>query len=141
MCSSDLTMAPTLGGAAAMNIHGKNAFVAGPIGEHIRHLQLLLASGELRELTPDEPLFRAVVGGFGELGVIVQVTLQCKRVHSGLMEVRAEASRTLDDMLDLFEREQAGADYLVGWIDGFAGGASKGRGLVHIARQIGRAHV
>jgi FAD/FMN-containing dehydrogenase len=130
------TMAPTLGGAAAMNIHGKNAFAVGTLGEHIEALQVVLPSGELRELTPAEPLFRAVISGFGELAVIVGVTLHCKRVHSGLMEVSAMATRDLDEMIEVLLREQGAADYLVGWLDGFAAGASLGRGLVHVARQL-----
>ena len=130
------TMAPTLGGAAAMNIHGKNAFAVGTIGEHIAAVQVVLPSGEQRALTPDEPLFRAVIGGFGELAVIVGVTLRCKRVHSGLLEVSAVATDTLDAMIDLLLREQGSADYLVGWLDGFARGSALGRGLVHIARQL-----
>ena len=69
------TMAPTLGGAVAMNIHGKNAYRVGPIGEHVRRLRVLLMDGTERALTPDDPLFSAVVGGFGELAIITEVEL------------------------------------------------------------------
>ncbi|HNI91638.1 MAG TPA: FAD-dependent oxidoreductase, partial [Leptospiraceae bacterium] len=41
------TMMPTLGGALAMNIHGKNNFAVGPIGEHIVEFTFLTPTGEL----------------------------------------------------------------------------------------------
>ena len=37
------TMFPTLGGAAAMNIHGKNNWKAGPIGDHILDFEIFAA--------------------------------------------------------------------------------------------------
>jgi hypothetical protein len=39
-------------------------------------------------------------------------------------------------MLALFEEEKASAEYLVGWVDGFAEGSSLGRGLVHTANYV-----
>ena len=40
------TMRPTLGGCLAMNIHGKNNFRTGPIGEHVLAFEALLPTGE-----------------------------------------------------------------------------------------------
>src|SRR5271169_7038958 len=42
----------TVGGAIACDIHGKNHHSAGSFGNHVRSMQLLLASGEVRELAP-----------------------------------------------------------------------------------------
>lgn len=139
------TMEPTLGGAVAMNIHGKNAYKVGTIGEHVTALKILRVDGTLQEIGPGrEPeLFRAIVGGFGELAVIVEVELQLKHVYSGMLEVQALAAGNLDEMFTIFEQEEAapsatgvGVDYLVGWIDAFASGKSLGRGLIHTARQL-----
>lgn len=127
------TMAPTLGGAAAMNIHGKNAFRAGPIGEHITALKVLLMSGEVRELVPTDPLFRAVISGFGELAVILEVALQLKRVHAGTLQVWAKTAANLDSLFAFFENHAASADYLVAWLDAFATGQGLGRSLIHAA--------
>ena len=44
------TMAVTLGGAAAANVHGKNNWRAGSFGEHMLRFELLLPSGERRLL-------------------------------------------------------------------------------------------
>src|SRR5262249_25038215 len=61
----------SIGGCASANIHGKNNWRVGPIGEHVEELELVLPNGERRRVRPDSDpeLFRAVIGGFGLLGV------------------------------------------------------------------------
>jgi len=128
----------SLGGCVAANVHGKNNWKVGPLGEHVEELDLLLPSGDLRRCSRSaEPeLFRAVVGGFGLLGVVLAVTLRLKKVHSGLLDVTPLAARDLGEMIDVFEARHAEADYLVGWVDAMASGRSLGRGLVHEARYL-----
>lgn len=132
------TMFPTLGGAAAMNIHGKNNFAAGTLGDAIRSFELLLASGELVRASREErpELFHAAIGGFGMLGVFTRLELAAHRVHSGELEVRAVRAPELGFALDWLESERSRCDYLVAWIDGFARGRSLGRGLIHEARYL-----
>lgn len=132
------TMFPTLGGCASMNIHGKNNFRVGTIGEHIMEFEILLPGGDIircsREENPD--LFHAAIGGFGMLGCITTVTLRLKRVYSGLLDVEAVNIKSLRHMFQVFEERMDDADYLVGWIDAFAGGNSLGRGEVHEANYL-----
>ncbi len=132
------TMFPTLGGCLAMNIHGKNNFHAGTIGEHVLDFDLLLPSGDVRHCSPtvESELFEAAIGGFGMLGVITRLRLQLKRVHSGLLDVEPINVRSLEEMFDVFERRVPFADYLVGWIDAFASGAERGRGVIHQANYL-----
>jgi decaprenylphospho-beta-D-ribofuranose 2-oxidase len=127
------TMFPTLGGALGMNIHGKNSFAVGTIGEHVLDCDLLTPAGELLRLSPTEnaDVFRAAIGGAGLLGCFVRVRLKLKRVPGGRLKVSAYAPKNLGEMIALFERDRGEADYLVGWIDGFARGASLGRGIIH----------
>jgi len=47
------TMYTTVGGCLAMNIHGKNNFKAGPIGDHVLSFDILLPSGEIKTATPE----------------------------------------------------------------------------------------
>jgi FAD/FMN-containing dehydrogenase len=133
------TMKPTLGGCLAMNVHGKNNFRAGPIGEHVIELDLLTPAGELvtcsREKNVD--LFAAVIGGMGLLGAITRLKLRLKHVHSGALRVESRSARNLDEMFDLFEDGLPVNDYLVGWVDCFASGKSVGRGIVHVADYLG----
>ncbi len=132
------TMHASVGGCAAMNVHGKNNWRAGPFGEHLVDVELLLPDGELRRLSrTDSPdLFHAAVGGFGMLGCFVSVALHLKRVHSGLLEVEAIPATDLDEMIAIFEERTARADYLVGWVDASARGRGLGRGVVHQANHL-----
>jgi FAD/FMN-containing dehydrogenase len=135
------TMFPTLAGCVAMNIHGKNCFKVGPIGDHVLELDLLTAAGERKTLSRerDPELFRAVIGGLGLLGALTRVKLQLKHVDSGQLRVRPVVVRTLEQMFDAFVERLPHSDYLVGWVDCFAGGPALGRGLVHQANHLSPA--
>ena len=132
------TMYPTLGGAAAMNIHGKNNWKVGPIGDHVREFDLLLPSGEIRvcSRTENTDLFHAAIGGFGMFGVMTRLTLELKKVHSGLLNVEAIGHHNFDELFTIFEERLPLADYLVGWIDCFGDGEGLGRGQVHQANYL-----
>ncbi len=132
------TMYPTLGGALAMNIHGKNHFKQGTLGEHTESFDLLLpATGEIVTCTPgneNRELFYAAVGGFGVLGVFTKIVLRMMPAASGLLHVRQFAAKNLSEMFAVTdERIRRGADYAVGWLDTFAAGDDLGRGLVQDA--------
>lgn len=135
------TMFPTMGGCVAMNIHGKNCFKAGPYGDHVQELDLLTAAGELKTLSRErEPeLFRATIAGLGLLGAVTRVKLSMKKIESGRLKVRPITTPNLNAMFDCFVERMPQSDYLVGWIDCFAGGASLGRGLVHQANYLSAA--
>ncbi len=135
------TMFPTMGGCVAMNIHGKNCFREGPFGDHVLELDLLTASGETKTLSRErEPeLFRAVVAGLGLLGAVTRVKLELKRVESGRLRVHPIRTRNLAEMFDCFVERLPKSDYLVGWLDCFAGGRALGRGLVHQANYLSAA--
>ena len=135
------TMFPTMGGCTAMNIHGKNCFAAGPFGDHVLELDLLTADGTLQTLsrTQAPELFRAVIAGLGLLGAVTRVKMQLKRVESGRLKVRPIQTKTLEAMFDCFVERLPQSDYLVGWVDCFAGGGGLGRGLVHQANHLSGA--
>lgn len=126
------TMYPTLGGALAMNIHGKNAFKAGTLGEHVLEIDVLFPNGTQQTLTPQDELFYSIISSAGLLGVIVRVKLQMKKVESGLLEVRAKSRRNWNEQLAAFEESLESADYMVSWIDAFG----SGRGLFHSANHV-----
>jgi FAD/FMN-containing dehydrogenase len=134
------TMRPTLGGCLAMNIHGKNNFRAGTIGEHVLDFDLVTTDGKIMRCSrSDNPdVFHAAISGLGLLGAIVRIRLQQKHVDSGVMRVRAFSAKSLDGMFEVFEQRLPTADYLVGWIDCIAGGSGLGRGLVHDANHVAR---
>lgn len=132
------TMAPTVGGCLAMNVHGKNNWTRGTIGDHCLELDLMTADGAVRTISREqEPeLFFAVIGGFGQLGVITRARVQLKRVYSGLTEAKAVAAPDLGSLLQQLDDAKDDWEYVVGWLDAFPGGAKLGRGLLHFARHL-----
>lgn len=132
------TMFPTLAGALAMNIHGKNAYRVGTLGDQTLDFDILLADGELRraDRERDSDLFHAAIGGFGMLGCFTRIRLRTQRVHSGELAVTGISTRDLAEMMTYFEASKGAADYLVGWIDCFGAEENLGRGLVHHGRYL-----
>lgn len=127
------TMFPTVGGSLAMNIHGKNNFKEGPIGEHVAEIEVLTTAGEIRKLTPNEPEFYGVISGCGLVGIILRAKLRMKKVASGALRVRGVSCSNWDEQFRAFELARGEADYMVSWIDGFAQRSKAGRGLFHQA--------
>ncbi len=125
------TMFPTLAGALAMNIHGKDNPRAGTLGEHVVDLDVLFPTGELRTLTPDDGLFHAVISSAGLLGIVVRARLRMKRIASGDVRVLATSPQNWDEQFEQFSRFEGDADTLLGWVDGFARGMRAGRGQFH----------
>ena len=128
------TMFPTLAGCLAMNIHGKNNFKAGTIGEHTLEFDLLTPRGDLLRCSREEnaDVFHAVIGGAGLLGAVTRLRMKLKKVESGLLKVEPIPARSFAEMIDRFEERLPVADYLVGWIDAWGGG----RGLIHQANYL-----
>lgn len=135
------TMFATVGGCAAMNVHGKNNWKVGPIGEHIVDFDLLLPTGELRRCSPAEnaDLFSAAIGGFGMLGCFTRITLRAQKVPSGWVRIEPVPVRSFEEMIAVLLERRERADYLVGWVDAFSRGATAGRGLVHHATHVAAA--
>lgn len=133
------TMYPTLGGALAMNIHGKNSFKVGTLGEQVIELDVLFPTGELLTLMPGDELFYAVVSSAGLLGIITRAKLKMKRIHSGNLKVLAVSCANWDEQFAVFNRYEHDADYLVSWIDCFGKGSGVGRGQIHAAWYVNEA--
>jgi decaprenylphospho-beta-D-ribofuranose 2-oxidase len=132
------TMFPTLGGVLAMNIHGKNNFKAGPIGEHVCAFTFLTPNGEELHIgrETDSALFHSIVGSFGLLGCFTSITLKLKKVYSGELDVKVFVADNLHELFEVYDKQIPESDYLVGWIDAFASGKSLGRAVVHQANYL-----
>jgi decaprenylphospho-beta-D-ribofuranose 2-oxidase len=132
------TMYPTLGGVLAMNIHGKNNFKAGPIGEHVLAFDFLAASGEEIhvERETDSNLFHFIIGSFGMFGCFTSITLKLKKVYSGDLDVKVFVAENLHELFQIYDKQIPESDYLVGWIDAFSRGKSLGRSIVHQANYL-----
>ena len=132
------TMRTTLGGCLAANIHGKNNFRMGTIGEHVIEFNALLPTGAEITCTPQQnaDLFYSIISGLGMLGVITSVSMQMKHIESGLLEVHAWPVHNLHEHLSFLFENAPKYDYIVGWLDTMKGGTSLGRGQVHAANYL-----
>lgn len=127
------TRQPTLGGGLSNNVHGKNAWKEGTIGEWVLGFKLLTADGTIQECRPDHnrDLFFSAINGLGLLGIFTEIILQCKKIPSPYLEVRKWTVRHFDQVLSDLEREREISEYNIGWVDCFCNGNRLGRGTLH----------
>ena len=132
----------TLGGALAVNIHGKNHWSTGSFGEHVSAVTVLGGDGELTKLTAasDRKAFSRVVGALGLSGTILDVTLRLQRVHSGLLEVETVATRSLAETLETLEAGSYAWTHAAAWIDCFPRRTRAGHGVLHFAVDLPADH-
>lgn len=132
------TMTTTLGGCLAANIHGKNNFKMGPIGEYVVEFTVILPTGAEITCSPKKngDLFYAMISGLGMLGIFTSITMQMKRIYSGLLSIDAWPAHNLHEHLFSLLDNAPNYDYIVGWLDCIAGGKSLGRGQIHAARYL-----
>ena len=135
------SMKATVGGCAAMDVHGKNHYQSGSFGEQLEAVRLLQPSGGVREITHDQSgPFSDVVGAQGLTGTITAVTVRLQRVHSGYLEVQSLATPSLEATLDLLEERTPASAHAVAWIDCIAPAGATGRGALHLARDLPPDH-
>lgn len=119
-----------------MNIHGKNDFRKGTLGDHVLKLEFVDGEGRSHSIAGSDPLAREVISSAGLLGAIARVELQLTRVESGLLDVRPLPCRNWEEQFASFDANLDGADYMVSWIDAYASGVQEGRGLFHAATHV-----
>ena len=75
----------------------------GPIGEHVLEFTAVLPTGAEVTCSPNKngDLFYSMISGLGMLGVFTSITMQMKKMYSGLLEVHAWPTRTLKEQLTL----------------------------------------
>jgi decaprenylphospho-beta-D-ribofuranose 2-oxidase len=129
------TRYPTLGGSLSNNVHGKNGWKDGTIGDWAVQFTLLAGDGQVYRCSREEnpELFYSAIGGVGLFGIFLEITLQFKRIPSPYVGVRKWTVPDLGAMLRDFEELRETADYHIGWVDCFTKGNSFGRGTIHAA--------
>lgn len=121
----------TVGGALASDVHGKNHHVAGCFSQSVLEFDLLLAKGEIKTVHPGEDLFYATCGGMGLTGVVLNVTLQLKKIQSQFIQQTTIKTSNLAETFAAFEQYQD-QPYSVAWIDCLAKGKKLGRSLLMV---------
>ncbi|MGI9388531.1 MAG: FAD-binding protein [Boseongicola sp.] len=126
----------TIGGAIAMDVHGKNHHGAGSFGCHVVEISLMTPEG-INVLTPNKNagLFKATIGGLGQTGPIVSAKIQMLKAKGDVMVVTKRRVDGWDEFLTLLDASDA--TYSVGWIDATADGKDLGRGILEEAETGG----
>lgn len=132
----------TVAGAIGANVNGKDGWRMGNFGDQVASLRLMLASGEIVSANRDEnpELFHAAVGGMGLLGIIIEATLQLRRIPSPFLEITRTPVANLTELLTFLQRVKADSDFAVVWLDTCAKGPRLGRAVVHATRWVDSDH-
>jgi decaprenylphospho-beta-D-ribofuranose 2-oxidase len=136
LASSPTESHSTVAGAISANVNGKDGWKQGSFYHQLIRLSLLTATGEKLEIDRSHELFNAVVGGMGLLGVVLDATLQLKRIPSPYLAVRTIPAPDVDALLAGLTEVEASSDLAVVWVDAYAGGDRTGRSVIHAARWI-----
>ncbi|WP_298454559.1 FAD-binding oxidoreductase [uncultured Cellulomonas sp.] len=122
----------TVGGAIAADVHGKDHHVRGSFSRHVAGMDLMLADGSVRHLTPDgsPDLFWATVGGMGLTGVILRAQLRMLPVQTSSVVVDTERVPDLDAVMDRMTTDDERYTYSVAWVDCLARGGALGRSVL-----------
>lgn len=119
----------TVGGAIAMDVHGKNHHHAGSFGQHVTGIHLVTPTGEVH-VGPDREaeLFRATLGGLGQTGIVASADIQLLKAKGEVMMVTERRVSSWEEHIALLDASEA--TYTVGWIDATATGRDLGRGIL-----------
>ncbi len=128
----------TIGGAIAADVHGKNHHTQGSFGNHVRSLDLLMADGEVRTLTPEGDdgvnaggrLFWATIGGMGLTGAILGATVALQRTETAYFAVDTDRCSDIDDLMQRMSEGDDDYTYSVAWFDAVTKGRHMGRAVL-----------
>lgn len=132
------TRFPTVGGATANNVHGKNSYIVGNFGDWVIEFDILIAKNKIVTCSRNQntDLFCAAIGGLGMLGLFTSIKLQLKKIPSVNVLVKKWTVQNTKIMIeDIFEATK-NSEYVISQIDCFADGKNLGRGTIHSASFI-----
>ncbi|MGA5462714.1 FAD-binding protein [Mycobacterium sp. NPDC050041] len=124
----------TIGGAIACDIHGKNHHSAGSFGNHVRSMDLLLANGEIRSITPDgadADLFWATVGGNGLTGIILRARIAMTPTETAYFIADGDVTSSLDETIAFHsDGSENNYTYSSAWFDAISPPPKLGRAAI-----------
>ena len=126
----------TVGGAIAMDVHGKNHHGAGSFGCHVEDITLMTPKGpSVISAGKNKSLVRATIGGLGQTGPILSARFRMQKAKGDVIVVTERRIDGWDDFIA--QLDTSDATYSVGWIDATARGDALGRGILEEAETGG----
>ncbi len=124
----------TIGGAIACDIHGKNHHSAGSFGNHVVWMDLLMADGQVRTLTPDgvdRDLFWATVGGNGLTGIILRASIAMTPTETAYFIADGDVTGSLDETIAFHsDGTEDNYTYSSAWFDAISAPPKLGRAAI-----------
>ncbi|MFT3712023.1 MAG: FAD-binding oxidoreductase [Archangium sp.] len=122
----------TIGGCIANDVHGKAHHAHGSFLESVKSMRVLLASGQVVTASRSEnaDLFFASFGGMGLLGVILEATVQLRKVSTTFFKQRSFEAKNLEALLDLILEQDKQFPYSVASINPLYTGERLGFGVL-----------
>ncbi len=133
----------TIGGAISNNVHGKDSYKMGNFGNNVISMKVLLSSGKIIYVSRKEnaEIFKAIIGGMGLLGIIIEAKLKLKKISSPFVETSNVLSKNIYETIEVFDKYKDEYDFSVAWADCFSSEQSLGRGFVSLAKWSGEKKI
>jgi FAD/FMN-containing dehydrogenase len=126
------TIHASIAGGVANDVHGKNHYHQGALGEHINWIELALPSQTLKvSETEHAPLFHATIGGLGLTGFIQKINLRMQ-THSKRLAVQKVCFNDIYQCVNLLQSKAPLNDFTAAWCDFY----QEGRGILFSGNHI-----
>lgn len=106
----------TVGGAISSDVHGKNHHIDGCFSEFVEEIKIMLPSGEILNINKNQNLFRAVCGGMGLVGIILEAKIKLVKIKSKNIFQRVYKTYTMEQLYSLFKNFSS-QKFSVAWVD------------------------
>jgi hypothetical protein len=108
----------TIGGCIGNDVHGKDSYKFGNFGSNIIYIELILPNKKKIKCSKkkNEKIFRAVIGGLGLIGVVVNIQLKLKKI-SKYYKTDNFICNSYKELIYNIYKDKNKYDYINGWID------------------------
>lgn len=108
----------SVGGMLASNVHGKNQFQVGSVGDYVEKFTLRTpAMGLLNcSITENRDIFDATIGGMGTTGLIETVDLKLLKLKQPFLRSSYQKMTSISQMMEFMESKRSESDFTIGWM-------------------------
>jgi hypothetical protein len=126
----------TLGGCISHDVHGKDSFKYGNFSENIIEITFINSEKKIISVSKEKnfSLFKAICGGIGLLGIIIEVKIKLKKVSS-IYKTEVIKCRNYLEIYKTLYKNISKYEYIYAWLDCSAKKSSLGRGIVFKSKE------